>query len=1156
MAGFFDSLGDTLGNMLGEPREGETDDQFADRKMPFVGSKLYHAGQYANELMGNIPQDALNASQQAYEYATHPVETAKSVGRAAMHPIDTASNIYQHYADQYGSVPKFVESLKERPVSTALDWMPAAGLASAPLKGGLAAARSGAGAAAESARGLSSRLAGTMDELAAAREARMQPSRVAGDREFGPSPATIDGSATRLLEAPRSVVELPPSEGGDPFFGVRRSDRTKEWRNRVFDEPRLNPLSPTMAEERAAIAASREAAPVQEKPALPAPKSETPSRSVPAGPQSYWERIGGLPEKTRNDLLTLLETGKMPPAFRMNAIRPALRGRDLSLSDIMNETEGTMSPYVYNAHMKSALSGKPMSAIEQNAANAQMQTFRPVTDADIGTNRSVRSPLSSAMNDPDLQFSSSVNKNINDRYAADAEAAERFARLPPVLQTNALYAKANRLLNNADEVHDMWASRARPSARVVAPDAVALGMEDAAAYKPKFEPAPETAPSKGGLSEGMRRILGRVPSEPMALGAVNALYSPKDQPNQPQKYALPDMDILKHKPATGPTMEEGPMVAKTEKEKSKPTTTVSRPEPKKAAPKHRAETHRAAPARRAAPSQLYYGDYRDVDPFTNDPIGRAIDELTGNTAKTSKRKGTIGDLGFANGGMARKHYEDGGSEDRVPVLSDIGDALGGLFGGGDQQRVVAQDKQAAPSGGDADNFFERWQNNPLSQFLFSAGLGTMASDRVNPLQAIGEGGLRGLEYMQAAQANQRVLREEQRARAAELADQKILEKIFSGGDETTAPETTVPAKKTAAATPEVPETPVIAPAKVTEAAPPAAEGVPAITPATAPEAKPETAPAAVKQAAAPAAEEPIVAKDDRLESLTAQYNKIQKVLPFVRSPATLQKLRIAESGLKEQINQIRQDRKDAAAARKEAGRDKIAQENLELSRQRAEEYLHPEKGAFARKSAEELAKDFSETQKAAPTLPGQIKQIEGIIDAVEHGKVYHSEQALKAAKFFQGLGLDMPIEKLGWAISALGSDPEKIANTQNLARLGVKDLLQQIGGSLGQGISEGDRRTIMEAALGVDKDPASNLHALKVLKQAMAYQAKRALWQREYVDKVGYLDAGYNSYEAQKAKENPIFGEEPKTGQTSSAPKTMSREEKIAELRRRQQGQQ
>jgi hypothetical protein len=66
---------------------------------------------------------------------------------------------------------------------------------------------------------------------------------------------------------------------------------------------------------------------------------------------------------------------------------------------------------------------------------------------------------------------------------------------------------------------------------------------------------------------------------------------------------------------------------------------------------------------------------------------------------------------------------------------------------------------------------------PLSQAMLAAGLGMMASDRVNPLQAIGEGGLRGLEYYQSAKANERANELEQ-LKVDQLRQQMAQDKSF------------------------------------------------------------------------------------------------------------------------------------------------------------------------------------------------------------------------------------------------------------------------------------------------------------------------------------------------------------------------------------------
>jgi hypothetical protein len=82
---------------------------------------------------------------------------------------------------------------------------------------------------------------------------------------------------------------------------------------------------------------------------------------------------------------------------------------------------------------------------------------------------------------------------------------------------------------------------------------------------------------------------------------------------------------------------------------------------------HSAPVRHVAPSRRAAhpahdTGERFYGDFRDAEPFASDPIGGFIDELTGHTAKTSRRKGTLEDAGFADGGGVRRHYQQGGGD--------------------------------------------------------------------------------------------------------------------------------------------------------------------------------------------------------------------------------------------------------------------------------------------------------------------------------------------------------------------------------------------------------------------------------------------------------------------------------------------------------------
>ncbi len=175
--------------------------------------------------------------------------------------------------------------------------------------------------------------------------------------------------------------------------------------------------------------------------------------------------------------------------------------------------------------------------------------------------------------------------------------------------------------------------------------------------------------------------------------------------------------------------------------------------------------------------------------------GEKFDENTGG----GFARGGLVRPGFDFGGVVRHAYATDGSvedEGQDPVagfgealsgigegignvVSGIGEGFGSLLSGGEQGHTqpVAQDRSpaySAPSGGGL--FGGRgltW--SPFQSGLLAAGLATMASDRVNPLQAIGEGGLRGLQVYEAASANQA----EQDAKEAMAAqDAALQEKLY------------------------------------------------------------------------------------------------------------------------------------------------------------------------------------------------------------------------------------------------------------------------------------------------------------------------------------------------------------------------------------------
>lgn len=204
--------------------------------------------------------------------------------------------------------------------------------------------------------------------------------------------------------------------------------------------------------------------------------------------------------------------------------------------------------------------------------------------------------------------------------------------------------------------------------------------------------------------------------------------------------------------------------------------------------------------------EKFFGDYRDFEPWKSDPIGGFFDKLTGDVPESAEKGasmwdtggdqtapaslGDIGDLfNFSQGGFVRNGYEDGG----MPQLTDEdvftppeetpkGFELASAsvpqeeVASADRQPVRAQPQQPQPG---FENLLHgrnlmggKMEFGPLSQAMLAAGMGMMASDRVNPLQAIGEGGLRGLEYYQTAVGNERAQKSADERLSREIEKQK------------------------------------------------------------------------------------------------------------------------------------------------------------------------------------------------------------------------------------------------------------------------------------------------------------------------------------------------------------------------------------------------
>lgn len=89
---------------------------------------------YAESMLGNIPESSLKFAQGVYEAATSPVETAKALGAAALSPVKTAKAIGGYAAERYGSPQAALETLRTDPVGVLADISTVAGGAGAMFK--------------------------------------------------------------------------------------------------------------------------------------------------------------------------------------------------------------------------------------------------------------------------------------------------------------------------------------------------------------------------------------------------------------------------------------------------------------------------------------------------------------------------------------------------------------------------------------------------------------------------------------------------------------------------------------------------------------------------------------------------------------------------------------------------------------------------------------------------------------------------------------------------------------------------------------------------------------------------------------------------------------------------------------------------------------
>lgn len=108
-------------------------------------------------------------------------------------------------------------------------------------------------------------------------------------------------------------------------------------------------------------------------------------------------------------------------------------------------------------------------------------------------------------------------------------------------------------------------------------------------------------------------------------------------------------------------------------------------------------------------------------------------------------------------------------------------------------------------------------------------------------------------------------------------------------------------------------------------------------------------------------------------------------------------------------------------------------------------------------------------------------------------------------------------------VEALGGDPANVSSMENFRSITSQLVLDSMGGSLGAGFSEGDRKFVVDIQPSLDKSMQSN-QALVSMQQKIA--KRKLLIQQmanQYIKENGILDTGFNIFLAKFTEDNPVF---------------------------------
>lgn len=146
------------------------------------------------------------------------------------------------------------------------------------------------------------------------------------------------------------------------------------------------------------------------------------------------------------------------------------------------------------------------------------------------------------------------------------------------------------------------------------------------------------------------------------------------------------------------------------------------------------------------------------------------------------------------------------------------------------------------------------------------------------------------------------------------------------------------------------------------------------------------------------------------------------------------------------------------------------------------------------------------------------------------------ERQIDDPAFYSGAGADLVAgaRRIGIALGI--TDPNAVQSIEQFISLSNQQILDQIGGSLGTAISNGDRDFIAQTAANRAYTPDGN-RSIITIQRALAQRAiEVGQMARQYEQAHGRIDSGFYTLLAQYAEANPLFGGAPGAGIDGTPP--------------------